>query len=167
MYTHFSDLPASSRVWVYQSNRKFDTSELNIIEDVLTNFISRWQSHGAELKGSFKIMYQQFIILAVDTTTNLPSGCSIDSSVAVLKEIERTLSVDLFDRMQITFLEENNQIYTVNFGEIDKAVSTGKILPQTITFNNLVDTKEKLENDWLITASSSWLKKYFNKVTQN
>ncbi|UZR93688.1 hypothetical protein [Chondrinema litorale] len=167
MYIQFSELPASSRVWVYQSNRKFDPKEQNIVEDLLTNFISRWQSHGAELKGSFKIMYQQFIVLAVDTTTNLPSGCSIDSSVAALKEIEKTLNVDLFDRMNIAFLEENNHIYTFNFREIEEAINSGKVIPQTITFNNLVDTKEKFENEWLITASNSWLKKYFSKVTQN
>ena len=165
MYAHFSDLPASSRVWVYQANRVLDDTELKKIEDILINFVSRWQSHGAELTASFKIMYQRFIILAVDNTTNLPSGCSIDSSVAVLKEIEEVFNVDLFDRMQIPFLEEGNQIFTVHFKEIQNAIAAGKIQPQTITFNNTVDTKEKLDKNWMVTAEGSWLKKYFDKVT--
>jgi hypothetical protein len=166
MYTQFSALPATSRVWVYQANRTLNEKELNIIEDVLTNFISRWHSHGAELKASFKIAYQKFIILAVDTTTNLPSGCSIDSSVAVLKEIENTIKIDLFDRVNIPFLEEDNQIFTINLKDIAQAVSSGKVQPQTITFNNMVDNKEKFENEWLVTAESSWLKRYFKKVTK-
>lgn len=164
MYTQFSDLPNTSRIWVYQSNRKFEAHELNIIEDILTNFISRWQSHGATLRGSFKVMYQQFIVLAVDTTTNLPSGCSIDSSVAAMKEIEQTLKLDLFDRMKIAFLEEDQQINMVDFNEIETAVNSGEIQPQMITFNNLVDTKEKFENEWMVIAANSWLKKYFDKV---
>ncbi len=167
MYAQFSELPASSRVWVYQANKTLNERELNKVEDILTNFISRWQSHGSELTASFKVMYQRFIILVVDNTTNLPSGCSIDSSVAVLKEIEEILEIDLFDRMQIAFLEEDQQIFTVNFKEISQAIASGKVQPQSITFNNTVDTKEKLENNWLVTAESSWLKKYFNRVTEN
>lgn len=166
MYTLFSELPSSSRVWVYQANRTLNEKELNIAEDLLTNFISRWNSHGAKLTASFKIVYQKFIVLAVDTTTNLPSGCSIDSSVAALREIENTIEIDLFDRVNIPFLEEDNQIFTVNIKDLEQAVITGKIQPQTITFNNLVDTKEKFEEEWLVTAESSWLNRYFKKVAK-
>jgi len=167
MYAHFSELPDSSRIWIYQANRDLNDTELKKIEDILVNFVSRWQSHGAELTASFKIMYQRFIILAVDTTTNLPSGCSIDSSVAVLREIQEVFKVDLFDRMQIPFLEEGNQIFTVPFKEIPSAIASGKIQPQTITFNNTIDTKEKLNSDWLVTAEGSWLKRHFAKIAES
>jgi hypothetical protein len=161
MFVPFSDLPESARVWVYQANRSLTAADLSTIEDVLTSFISRWQSHGSELYGSFKVLYNRFLILAVDTQHNMPSGCSIDSSVAELREICQALQLDLFDRTQVLFLEEGGAISALPLSGLKAAVEAGKVKEQAITFNNLVDTKEKLESEWLVTAANSWMKRYF------
>jgi len=161
MYTNFAELPPSARIWIYQASRDFTEVEKIKLEDWLTSFVSRWQSHGAELTGSFKILYDRFIIMGVDTRTNMPSGCSIDSSVAALKEIEQTLNISLFDRTQIAFLEEGGQISTHPMQQIKSLIEEGKIDGEAITFNNLADTKEKLEAEWLVSAKNSWMKRYF------
>ncbi|MBX2843629.1 MAG: hypothetical protein KTR26_17800 [Flammeovirgaceae bacterium] len=163
MYTNFSELPSNSRVWIYQAARVLTEEEIKKVEDWLTYFISTWQSHGSNLCGSFQILYRRFIVLGVDTTNNLPSGCSIDSSVAALKEIENGLGVSLFERTQIPFLEEGGKVTTVNLSEIKQKVESGVINPQSLTFNNLIDTKEKLDNEWLTCAGDTWLSRYFKK----
>ena len=37
------------------------------------------------------------------------------------------------------------------------ALEKGFIETDTLLFNNLVDTKEKLENEWLVPLNKSWL----------
>jgi hypothetical protein len=164
MYIPFEELPEDARVWIYQANRNLTETEKRKIEDVLTSFVSGWKAHGAELSASFKIAYQRFIVIAVDTNTNLPSGCSIDSSVAVLKEIEKAFAIDLFNRTDIPFLEEGGTVRTVPLIEIKRMIVEGKIHRNSMTFNNLVESKDGLDESWLVTAGESWLKRFFDQV---
>ena len=85
----FENLPSHSRVWVYQSDRKFTTQELALISEKAIVFVDQWTKHGSDLQGSFVVKYNQFLILAVDEGFNNVSGCSIDSSVHFVQEIEK------------------------------------------------------------------------------
>ena len=44
-----NNLPDSSRVWVYQSNRAFTNSELSDLHQELTKFKLSWEAHGNKL----------------------------------------------------------------------------------------------------------------------
>ena len=66
MYVKFEDLPSNSRVWIYQSDREFSDQEINFITEKAIEFIEQWTKHGFNLKGSFTIKYNQFLVLAVD-----------------------------------------------------------------------------------------------------
>ena len=94
MYINFNELPDTSRVWVYQSNREFTTAELAKITEKLKSFVNSWKRHGEDLKASFRIAYNQFIILAVDESYNNVSGCSIDASVNSIKQLEAEFGID-------------------------------------------------------------------------
>jgi len=86
MFVEYQDLPSNSRVWVYQSEREFTSKELEFISEKAIDFIEKWTKHGSNLKGSFTIKYNQFLVLAVDEGFNNVSGCSIDSSVRFVHE---------------------------------------------------------------------------------
>lgn len=161
MYTPFAELPDHARVWVYQANRNINEEEKRKVEDQLTSFVGMWQAHGADLLGSFKIVYDRFVILAVDTATNIPTGCAIDKSVDVLRDLGILLGIDFFDRLNIAFLEEGGHVRTVPMNKLKILAENGDLKPESITFDNLVDTKEKLESQWLISTKDSWMKKYF------
>ena len=47
------NLADDSRIWIFQSNRKFSTSEKEAITAKLNNFIADWNAHGAELLADF------------------------------------------------------------------------------------------------------------------
>lgn len=162
MFTQFNHLPPHSKMWVYQADRVLSKDEVSQIEDVLIRFVGSWQAHGADLVSSFKVLYNRFIVLGVDTEINLATGCSIDKSVAQVKELGSALSINFFDRAQIAFLEEDSQVFTSNLSTIKKDIGSGKVKPSTLTFNNVVDTKERFETEWLVTATDSWLKRYFD-----
>ena len=88
MYVDFENLNDDSRIWVYQSSREFNTQEINSIKEKLIDFVNEWTRHGDDLKASFEIKYNHFIILAVDESFNQVSGCSIDASTHIFKEFE-------------------------------------------------------------------------------
>lgn len=159
MFTEYNNLPNNSRVWVYQSNREFTEKEIAFISDRAISFINTWTRHGDNLKGSFTIKYNQFLVLAVDESFNNVSGCSIDSSVRFVQEIQKELQLDLMDKMNVTF-KDGDTINLVKLPDFQKFAATQKITQETIVFNNMVNTKEDFENNWEVPAKQSWHKRF-------
>lgn len=155
MFTEYNNLPSNSRVWMYQSDRVFTAQEIDFISKKAKDFIEQWTRHGDNLKGSFTIKYNQFLVLAVDEGFNNVSGCSIDASVRFVKELENELQIDLMNKMNVSFKDGDN-INIINLTEFQKFAKEQKITKETIVFNNMVQTKEEVENNWEVPASKSW-----------
>ena len=66
MLVPFNTLPNNARVWIYQANREFTENEIHEISKKAEDFIETWTRHGEDLKASYEIKYQQFLVLAVD-----------------------------------------------------------------------------------------------------
>lgn len=159
MFVPFETLPDNSRIWIYQSGRKFNSAELPIISNALSSFCDQWKVHGIPLRSSFDIRFDQFIILAADESSNAASGCSIDDSVRTIKFLAEKLEIDLFDRTRIAFSKEG-EIVTIPLDELRKKYREGFWESQTLVMNNLIATKRELSESWMIPAESSWLKRY-------
>lgn len=159
MFTAYKNLPNNSRVWIYQSNRAFSDKEVELISKKAEEFINSWTRHGDDLKGSFTIKYNQFLVLAVDESFNNVSGCSIDSSVRFVQELEKELQLDLMNKMNITF-KDHDHINLVKLSDFQKYAKAQKITSETIVFNNMVNTKEDFENKWEVPANQSWHKRF-------
>ena len=161
MFTEYKNLPNNSRVWMYQSDRVFTNQEIDLIAIKATAFIEQWTRHGDNLKGSFTIKYNQFLVLAVDEGFNNVSGCSIDASVRFVKELENELQIDLMNKLNVSFKDGNN-INIVKLADFQKFAKEQRITKETIVFNNMVQTKEEVENNWEIPASESWHNRFIN-----
>ena len=159
MFTEYKNLPNNSRVWIYQSDREFNNTDIEFISKKAEEFINSWTRHGDNLKGSFTIKYNQFLVLAVDESFNSVSGCSIDSSVRFVQELEKELSLDLMNKMNVTF-KDNDTINLVKLPDFQKFAKEKKIHAETIVFNNMVNTKEDFENNWEVPAKESWHKRF-------
>jgi hypothetical protein len=153
-----ADFAADSRVWVYQSSRLFLMSEALHIEDLLNNFAANWQSHGAPVKGYANLFFGQFIVLMADERATGVSGCSTDSSVRLIKQIEELFKVNMFDRTTLAFLVKD-KVQMLPLAQLQYAINNNFVTPDTVYLNNLVQTKEELENKWLISVKESWLAK--------
>ena len=81
MFVPFENLPEESKIWIYQSNRKFSDAEFSEIEMALQSFLEGWAAHGTSLESSYQLKYNRFIIIAVNQDVQAATGCSIDSSV--------------------------------------------------------------------------------------
>ncbi|MBA2562992.1 MAG: hypothetical protein H0V14_08770 [Chitinophagaceae bacterium] len=163
MNLHFQDLIPEdfnddSKVWIYQGNRQLNLAEALQIEELLQQFAKVWKSHGAEVKGYAKLLFGQFIILMADETATGVSGCSTDSSVKLMKSIEQDYNIDLFNRQLLAFIvKERIQILPLN--QLNNAIENDLISPDTLYFNNTVQTKKELIKNWLIPVKDSWLAK--------
>jgi hypothetical protein len=152
------DFADDSRVWIYQSNRVFTLSEILHVEDLLNDFAKNWRSHGTPVKGFATIFFGQFIILMADETASGVSGCSTDSSVRLIKEIEKKYSVSLFDRQLLAFVIKD-KIQLLPLSQLNYGVENNFINSETLYFNNTVLNKSELENNWIIPVKQSWLAK--------
>ena len=159
MFVEYQDLPSNSRVWVYQSEREFTSKELEFISEKAIDFIEKWTKHGYNLKGSFTIKYNQFLVLAVDEGFNNVSGCSIDSSVRFVQELEKSFQVDMMNKINVSFKDGDN-INIVKMNDFKEFAKANKITQETIVFNNMVTTKQELETQWEVTANNSWHKRF-------
>lgn len=159
MFTEYKNLPKNSRVWIYQANREFTDTEMNFIALKAEDFINQWTRHGDDLKGSFTFKYNLFLVLAVDESFNNVSGCSIDSSVRFVQALEKELQLDLMNKMNITF-KDNDTINLVKLSDFQRFAKEQKVTSDTIVFNNMVNTKEDFENNWEVPARESWHKRF-------
>ena len=160
MLINFEDLSDTSKVWIYQSNREFSDNEIEIIKKRVEDFIGSWQRHGEDLKASYQLKYNHFIILAVDEKFNEVSGCSIDASVNLIKQFEKEFKLDLTNKLNISF-KVNNNINIVNLADFQQYAKQGKINLNTIVFNNMVASKVDFINNWEVIAAKSWHKRFF------
>lgn len=160
MYVPFENLPEESKIWIYQSNRKFSEVEFAEIEKDLHAFVENWAAHGTSLEASFQLKYNRFIILAVNQEVQAATGCSIDSSVAFIQSLEKKYEVDLLDKMNVTFKLGEHVAHKplIDFKKMakDKAV-TGN----TIVFNNLVNNIAEYNESWEVPAADSWHSRFF------
>ena len=144
-----------SRVWVYQSDRKFTSVEESEISNKLAAFTNQWKAHGNELLAKAEIRYGFFIILTVDESQAGVTGCSIDSSVRLIKEIEQEYHVDLFNRFNIAY-KVNGEVVVNSKEDFETLVNIKQVTPETIVFNNMVQNLAELESKWEVPFQNSW-----------
>lgn len=158
-YKHLleNNFHADSRVWVYQSSRLFALSEALEIELLLKNFAAGWKSHGVPVKGAGYLFFGQFIVLMADETATGVSGCSTDSSVRLIKNIEQSFGVNMFDHLNLAFIIKD-KVQLLPLAQLQYAYNNQFINADTLYFNNLVQTKEQLEEKWLVPVKGSWLR---------
>ena len=159
-YKHLLDnnFHPDSRVWVYQCSRLFSLNEALEIEELLKEFVQQWKSHGTPVKGEAHLFFGQFIILIADETATGVSGCSTDSSVQLIKDIEQRFKVNMFDRTTLAFVIKD-KVQLLPLAQLQYSFETGFITNDTIYFNNLVQTREELESKWIVPLKESWLAK--------
>lgn len=151
------------RIWIYQAERALSEVEQRLILDRLKEFTGQWRAHGKKLSATAEIRHDLFIILMVDDAVEWPSGCSIDKSVYLLKDLEQELGVDLFDRLRVAYRQDQDTpIQIASQAEFEQLFASGEVDQNTIVFNNLVPSYPDLSDKWEVPLSQSWHAKVFS-----
>ncbi len=137
-------LSDESRVWIYQAKDEISPDVAEKLQYDVDIFSQKWVSHNIDLHAAGEVRDNRFIILAVDETQTQTSGCSIDSSVRFIKEIEQKYKLDFFDRMTFAF-EKDGKIQAVASDKFAEMYAAGEIDDNTVVFDNLVKTKAELD----------------------
>jgi hypothetical protein len=160
MLLPFKQLPDYSRVWVYQAERRLNEQELVIVRQRLSRFCEGWNTHGNGMPTSFEVFDNQILVLAVDESGLGASGCSIDSSVKVLKELESLLGFNLTDQGKVSVRNTEGDLKVFPALGLKSKVQSGELTLEQEVINPLVRTKADLHQLWQ-PVRNSWLNKYF------
>lgn len=160
MYLPFEQMPENSRVWVYQADHKFSDIEQKTVRDRMTRFCEGWNTHGNLMPTSFELVENQILILAVDESNLGASGCSIDSSVRTLRELENLLQTNLTDQGKISLKKPSGELKVIPGLGVKARVTSGEIDLETEVINPMIRIKADLKNLWQ-PVRNSWLNRYF------
>jgi len=159
MIVDFKTMPDDSRIWIYQSNRDFNESEIRIINDKTISFLDNWQAHGKDLECSYSIIDKRFIIIAVNESVNPIGGCSIDFSLQLIKDISKSIGIDLLNRLVVNY-RLDNKVESLSLSDLKNKIKDGDFSPETIIFNTAINSKSELLSNFEIDIRSSWLSKF-------
>jgi hypothetical protein len=96
---------------------------------------------------SGSVLMNQLVVLAVDQDVMNASGCSIDSSVRLMKQLGTELKVDFFNRLFVLISKES-EIKRVHFQDLNQ-YADWKLL------NPMVSSLEEVRNRFLIDVKES------------
>ncbi len=152
----FENFSPESKIWIYQCNRPFTQDEIQNLNITCKKFTDSWTAHDIKLKASFAIIFNRFIIFCVDEKIEGASGCSIDKSVHLIREIEKQYQVFLLNRTQVAYIE-NDHVSACPLSVFTKLYETGKVNLQTVVFNNTITQLSQLNSDWKQPLAESWI----------
>ncbi len=160
MHIPFTELPETSKIWIYQSSRRFTPDEQTEISKKTTTFLENWSAHGTNLQAGFEIKYERFIVIAVNQEVQQATGCSVDASVRFIMELEQKYNLVLLDKMNVAF-KQGEFVNYKDLTEFRKMAKTGAVGKKTIVFNNLVTTISDYNENWEVPATDSWHSRFF------
>ena len=152
--------PDESRVWIYQANRPFTETEIPLVNAEIEEFCRQWTSHNRDLRAIGGVMHDLFVVLVVDETMSSASGCSIDKSVAFVKNLEQRYNRSLLERNTIVWLDEDKQIKQTPLSSLKEAIRDGQMTLNTPVFDNLVSNRKDYIQRWTVPLGQSWMKRF-------
>lgn len=156
MIVDFNTIPNWCKLWVFPSSRKFYPQEIEGLKESIEEFLSNWSNKGQELKCSYTIKYDRFIIITVDDSEISLSLKAHDSLTGFIITLEAKYNIVLLDKINVCY-KQGEFVQYKDLIEFKKMIKTGGVSKKTVVFDNMITTKEALENDWEINIKESWL----------
>ena len=136
-FQEFSVFEDDTRLWIYPFRDPLDESGTSLLRQTLGHFLPTWVSHGAPVKGRFRIHEDRFVLLVGQSAAGI-SGCSIDSSVKNFKDLRDQHGLDGLDRSLVFFRDSEGGIQGRHFLDFQQLTASGRILPETRVFDTAI-----------------------------
>ncbi|MCB9203075.1 MAG: hypothetical protein H6604_08525 [Flavobacteriales bacterium] len=149
------------KVWIFQSNKTIEKSQLELIQIALDEFIKNWTAHGAKLYAGYEIIEDRFIKVYADESKEKASGCSIDAMTQIIKKIESNLKTGLLNRMFISY-ENKEGIQTKLLPEFKKLIQKKQLTAEDYIYDISVSNQKEFLNRFKIKIKDSWAKTYLD-----
>ena len=160
MLTTVDVMPDTARLWVYQSDRRLTEKEQVLIGERTQQFIDQVAAQGSGLTATYVLEGAHFLVIMVDERFAEASGCSIDASVGLVRDLEKVLQLSFLDRSKVA-VKIDDEITLLPLNSIKKSIAEGLIDQHTVVFNNAVSNYADWKNNWRQKASDSWMARFF------
>jgi hypothetical protein len=150
-----SEYKPSDKIWIYTSNEEFSDEQISIIDGYATNFLHAWESHGASVKGTVKILHKRFILVAADDCDGSMCGRAQDAQVKLIKALEEELDITLLDRMLIAFKNDEGKVDVTSMNNFQELLKSKTFSEDTIVFNNMITLVGEFDM-WEVPVKESW-----------
>lgn len=152
----FEDLPDTSRVWVFGSDRPLKGRSVELLLAEVDRFLAGWKAHGAPLTVGRSWKHDRFLAIAVDQSTAGASGCSIDGLFRTLKSLEPRLGASLVTSGVVFFRDASGDILCSPRERFAELGSEGKVSAGTEVFDPTVTSLGEWRARFELKAGESW-----------
>jgi hypothetical protein len=156
MSSALDHLASESRIWIYGAERALTAAETTSVRTRLQEFVAGWVSHRQELRAGADVLYNRFVVVAVDETKAEASGCSIDGSVRFLQELGAEIGVDFFNRMRFSYRDTKGEIQTISRDEFKFMYKNDQLENNTPVFDTLIKEMGELRQIFERPLEDSW-----------
>jgi hypothetical protein len=154
----FENLPDSSRVWVFGSDRPLTEESTTALLKAVETFLVDWKAHGTPLTAASQFRDERFLIVAVDQSTAGASGCSIDGLFRVLKSLEQRIGASMVGGGRVFYRGRTGTVQSAARDEIPSLVSSAAISKDTVVFDTAITDLGDFRARFEKRAKESWIR---------
>jgi len=151
-----SNLPANARLWIYIADRAFSNTEIDQVQLKLNTFTNSWTAHEVQLQAGASILWNQVVVIAVNEAFHGISGCGIDKSVQLMKDLGKELQVNFFNRF-LAFVKLGDTYVTLDKLGLQQAIDKGEVDENSLVLNPLAQTIGQFAENNFIPLHSFWM----------
>lgn len=159
MIVDFNEIPTWSKLWVFPSSRKFYEQEISGLKENIEAFLNCWTNEDQLFNCAYELKYDRFIVISVDNTDISLSLKTHDALSIFIQELEKKFEVILLDKINVCY-KQGEFVQYKDIVEFKKMMKEKGVSAKTIVFDNMITTKEELENNWEINIMDSWLGRF-------
>lgn len=159
MIVDFNTIPNWCKLWVFPSSRKFYPQEVEELKQRIEIFLTNWKNEGEEIDCSYTLKYDRFIIISVNDSEISLNIKAHDELTALILELEVTYKIILLDKINVCY-KQGEFVQYKDLIAFKKMMKSNGVSKKTTVFDNMITSKEALENDWEINIMDSWLGRF-------
>lgn len=152
----FTDLPSTSRVWLFGAAADIDDVDEQRVLATVDAFLVKWQAHGQPLWCGRDWRDGRFLAVAVDTSREGASGCSIDGLFRALKDIEAGIGTTLLDNSRVFYRDDAGFVHAVSREDFALLGRGGHVGPATHVMDLSMTELGAYRANFERRASESW-----------
>jgi hypothetical protein len=152
----FEQLPDKARLWIFPADRPLSPEERAGLTAAVTESLAAWNAHGSPVRWGQTLVKDQVLLIGVDETHTELSGCSIDSCIDRIRQLERDLDTGFLDHGRV-FYREGERLTFVSRPAFRALAEAGAVGPDTVVYDNVLQTVgEYRHGRWEVPARDSW-----------
>ena len=157
----FPNMSESSKLLVFTSDVTLDEMSSQSLMSRLETFLSTWSSHGSQLNADSVLIANRVLFIAVDESSTIASGCSVDSLTNFIKSEGIASGVDWFNRHQVLFRSTTNSDFTSDWlvhklEDFISLIKNGSLAESVQTLNTTVSVVKEARESIIQPFSHSW-----------